>query len=183
MFESLTKYVNILKSNNYGDYIEPEKDEKGVYIIHGVQYSRDVQKFIEEVYDFANTHPEFHHNQYSKILEDNCINIDDPFLYSENIKELESNIIFIILFSIIRKEHLDYFKETIGYILLFIVIAGISYLLSNLFIFENIWLTFIINIVVSCIIPNLFIFIIFKKSENYKYFTHLITKIKKRKMS
>ena len=105
MFESLTKYLGILKPNNYGRFIPPEKNDDGVYVLRGYQYSKDVQMFEEAVYDFAESHPEFHHTEYSQILENNSIDIGDPLLYSKKLSDFELNIVFIILFSIIRSEH------------------------------------------------------------------------------
>ncbi len=105
MFEPLTKYLEVLKPNNFGRFIPPEKNDEGVYVLHGYQYSKDVQMFEKEVYDFAESHPEFHHTEYSQILEKNNIDLGDPLLYTKKLSDFELNIVFIILFSIIRGEH------------------------------------------------------------------------------
>ena len=105
MFESLTKYIVIFKNGNYGEYIPPEKNDEGVYVLHGYQYSKEVQTFEQDVYDFAESHPEYHHTEYSKILKDNKIDINDSSLYSKKLNSLQSNLVFIVLFSIIRAEH------------------------------------------------------------------------------
>lgn len=82
---------------------------------------------------------------------------------------------------IFYRSYLDYIKETIGYILLFILISILSVLISNLFAFNNIWPSFIKNVLVALIIPNLSIFIIFYKSDNFKYYKNIIFKIINRK--
>lgn len=53
MFESLTRYLEILKEVDYDEFIPPEKDENGVYVLHGFQYSKDVDMLEQDVYSFA----------------------------------------------------------------------------------------------------------------------------------
>lgn len=76
-----------------------------------------------------------------------------------------------------NRSYKDYAKETIGYILLFVLIAAFTFYISRLIVFNNIWLQFISNTVVSLIIPNLILFIIFRKTDNFKYLMELIHKL------
>lgn len=68
-----------------------------------------------------------------------------------------------------------YVKDTLLYFCLFIFIAAFSYGISILVKVNNIWLCFIINVLISVIVPNLLLFIIFKKTDNYKYFINIVT--------
>lgn len=76
-----------------------------------------------------------------------------------------------------NRSYKDYAKETIGYILLFALIAAFTFYISRLIVFNNIWLQFISNTVVSLIIPNVILFIIFRKTDNFKYLMELIHKL------
>lgn len=78
--------------------------------------------------------------------------------------------------NLFNRNYLSYAKETIGYILLFIIIAIITYLFASLFSFNNIYMTLIINILICLTIPNIILFITFHKTDNFKYY---INKIKK----
>lgn len=84
-----------------------------------------------------------------------------------------------------NRSYLDYIKETGGYLLLFIVLAIITFSISKLIIFNNVWLQFISNILISLLIPNILLFIIFRKTDNFKYLLamiqKMITKLFKRK--
>lgn len=76
-----------------------------------------------------------------------------------------------------NRSYKDYAKETIGYLILFVLIAAFTFYISRLIVFNNIWLQFISNTIVSLIIPNLILFIIFRKTDNFKYLMELIHKL------
>ena len=76
-----------------------------------------------------------------------------------------------------NRSYKDYAKETIGYIVLFILIAAFTFYISKLIVFNNIWLQLISNTVISLIIPNVILYIIFRKSENFKYLMELVHKL------
>ncbi|MCI9585765.1 MAG: oligosaccharide flippase family protein [Bacilli bacterium] len=78
--------------------------------------------------------------------------------------------------NLFNRTYLSYAKETLGYILLFIITCIITYLFSSIFGFNNIYITLIINILICLTIPNIILFITFHKTDNFKYY---ITKIKK----
>lgn len=73
-----------------------------------------------------------------------------------------------------NRSYLDYIKETIGYVLLFIIVAIITYGVSALFAVNNVLLQIIINIIVCCIVPNLILYILFRKTDNFAYFKSLV---------
>lgn len=78
------------------------------------------------------------------------------------------------------RKYINYIKETLGYIILFILIAFITYLVTTLFIFDNILMNLITRLVICLIIPNLIIFILFRKTDNYLYFKDILKKIFKK---
>lgn len=78
----------------------------------------------------------------------------------------------------------DYAKETIGYLVLFVLIAIFTFFISRLIVFDNIWLQFLSNTIISLIVPNLILLIIFRKTDNFQYLLQIVKKtfekIKKR---
>ena len=74
------------------------------------------------------------------------------------------------------RSYLDYFKETFGYISLFIIISFVSIYISNIFIFNNLFIKLLFNILISILVPNLLLLIIFYKSDEFKYFLRIFSK-------
>lgn len=81
-----------------------------------------------------------------------------------------------------NRSYLNYAKETISYILLFILIASGTYYLSSLINFSNIYLEFISNIAISLFIPNVILLLIFYKTDNFKYYINLLKSFSKKKV-
>lgn len=79
-----------------------------------------------------------------------------------------------------NRSYFSYAKETLGYIVLFLFIAIITYIMSMLFNINNELVQIIINILICCIIPNLIMFIIFRKTDVFKYFKEIIINILKK---
>ncbi len=77
---------------------------------------------------------------------------------------------------IFNRSYFNYAIETLGYILLFIIIASTTYYISLLITFDNLFLQLLSNSIIALVIPNLFILIIFRKTDNFKYFTNIIHK-------
>lgn len=78
------------------------------------------------------------------------------------------------------RNYIEYAKETIGYIILFVLIASGTYYLSTIITFSNIYLGFISNVIISLIVPNILLFIIFFKTDNFKYYSNLLKTVIKR---
>lgn len=78
------------------------------------------------------------------------------------------------------RSYINYAKETIGYIILFILIASGTYYLSTIINFSNIYLEFISNVIISLIVPNILLLIIFFKTDNFKYYLNLLQGMIKR---
>lgn len=72
------------------------------------------------------------------------------------------------------RSYLDYLKETIAYILLFLLVAFISLTVSHFIVLDSLILQVIVNMIISLIIPNLVIILLFYKSDNFQYFYNLV---------
>lgn len=79
------------------------------------------------------------------------------------------------------RSYKDYLKETLGYIILFIVISYLTYYINNIDLVNNIYFEFIKNILIAIIVPNILMLLVFIKNDNFKYYIQLIkTKITKK---
>ena len=76
-----------------------------------------------------------------------------------------------------NRSYFEYAKETIGYILIFIFVSIITFWLSTLYVINNKLLLVIANIIMCCFIPNLILFISFRKTDNFGYFKNLLKEI------
>ena len=72
-----------------------------------------------------------------------------------------------------NRTYINYIKETGGYLILFIFICSISYLMS----INIIHCKLIINIIISMIIPHIILLIIFKNSNEFKYYINYLKKL------
>lgn len=75
-----------------------------------------------------------------------------------------------------NRSYVDYAKETLGYLLLFVILAAGTFAISRLVVFDNIWLQFFSDTLISLIVPNVILFVIFRKSDNFQYLLHLVEK-------
>lgn len=81
---------------------------------------------------------------------------------------------------IFKRNYVQYLKDNGTYLILFLIILFISILISKLFMISNIYLNFFINIIIGIFIPNISIFVIFRKKENFKYVYHIVLSILKK---
>ena len=77
------------------------------------------------------------------------------------------------------RSYYDYIKETIYYLIVFVLIAGFSYSLAILISLENVYLQFISNVLIALIVPNVIMLLLFSKDENFKYFINMLKGFKK----
>lgn len=68
-----------------------------------------------------------------------------------------------------KRSYLNYTKETLGFIAVFLLCAGISYVLTNLVIFDNNFLQLAFNAFISLAVCATIILLIFKDNANLKY--------------
>ena len=72
------------------------------------------------------------------------------------------------------RKYKSYIKETILYLFLFITIISVSYFISSIVNFNNNFISLIFNTIISILIPNIIIIMIFKNNNNFKYCINLI---------
>lgn len=82
-----------------------------------------------------------------------------------------------IYIKIFKRSYKQYFKETVGYISIFAIVAIFTYGLASIFRVSNIFAEIVKNVIISVTIPNIFFVILFRKKEEYKYFKNLIFKL------
>lgn len=82
--------------------------------------------------------------------------------------------------NILKRSYKNYFMETSGYIIAFISIATFTYMISRIYVFNNTYLEVIYSVVLSLIIPNICLALIFGKTEEYKYFINIMKKVPKK---
>ena len=74
---------------------------------------------------------------------------------------------------IFNRSYFNYAKETIGAILLFLIVASITFAISKVLYVNNYFLQVIINAIICLIIPNLILYFAFRKNDSYEYFKNL----------
>ena len=79
-----------------------------------------------------------------------------------------------------ERSYLNYAKETIGYILLFVGISFFTYLISMQITVSNIFVQLVIQAAICLIIPNLIIILLFFRTENFKYLLELKNNFKQK---
>lgn len=79
-----------------------------------------------------------------------------------------------------NRTYYNYAEETLGYLILFLIITFITFSISNIIIMENHYLQIVINAIIALIVPNLMIVIIFRKTDNFKYFMNLLSELLKK---
>jgi len=70
-----------------------------------------------------------------------------------------------------------FYIEQIKLFFLMLIMLGTTYLLMNLIVLQNPLLQFIVNGIIVLIVVNLLFYIVFRKTEEFKYFKYLINKI------
>lgn len=79
-----------------------------------------------------------------------------------------------------KKDYASYIKGTLGYIVVFMLIAGLTYGVSHSVTFNNVYFEFISNTLIAISIPNLLLVLMFSKTDNFKYYRELVVNLLKR---
>lgn len=79
-----------------------------------------------------------------------------------------------------NRSYLEYAKETLGYIFLFICIASLTYYVSTFIVLSNGLLQVVANALLCLVLPNLIIILLFRKTDEYKYMMNIFKKIFKK---
>lgn len=79
-----------------------------------------------------------------------------------------------------KRSYWNFAKETLGYIVIFIIIAAITYGCSMLYTAPYPLLQVIFNTLICLVIPNVILYVIFRKSDTYIYYQSLLKKLSKK---
>ena len=81
---------------------------------------------------------------------------------------------------IFGKNVIEYWKENMKYFILNIVIAIITIFLTSIFKVSNNFLQLIINGIIVIIIPNIIIYLLFRKNVEFQYINNIINSVKEK---
>lgn len=80
-----------------------------------------------------------------------------------------------------NRSYKDYFKGLLKSIFIFLMILIITYIISNLFVIKSSIIKLIVNGLICIIIPNLILYLLFRKTDEFRYYINLIKNILRRK--
>lgn len=106
-FEVLTKYISIIQSDSIGEWIvDKENDGTSEHPIQMpfVGYSRMVDSFQEDLYNFCDEHPEFEHTRYGETLEKNNIEWSTESMQAADVSQLDAKCVIALLIGAVRAE-------------------------------------------------------------------------------
>ncbi|WP_163115473.1 DUF6508 domain-containing protein [Bacillus safensis] len=106
-FEILTKYIPMLREDHIGEWvIDQENDgtaERPIQMPF-VHYSETVQRFIEDVYTFAEQHQELELIRYREILKENGIEGGLNDIENVDISNLNAQCVLALIMGGMRAE-------------------------------------------------------------------------------
>lgn len=106
-YSALTKYINLLKNNNVGEWIcDKENDgstERPIQFPF-VNYSIVVQKLEDDIYKFAKESEEIVPGKYAKILQANGIEWGYDSMIKADASGLDAQCILALLIASLRAE-------------------------------------------------------------------------------
>lgn len=106
-FDELTKYIDILELDKYGDWIvdhQHKGTEDDPIQMPFVAYTEAVHKFIHAVYDFGKSHPEYEHTKYVTTLEANGIEWGSNSMSKASVSSLDAKAIIALLIGALRAD-------------------------------------------------------------------------------
>lgn len=120
MFELLTKHILIFENKDFGNWIFDTKISGTMeHPKHFpfVNYSEKVDRFVEDVYEFSDMHPEYALNRYGEILEKNGLKWESTSMSDADVSEQNAECILALILGAIRAERfcdgalLSFFKN------------------------------------------------------------------------
>ncbi|MCY7695424.1 DUF6508 domain-containing protein [Bacillus altitudinis] len=119
-YEILTNYTPLLQEDHIGEWvIDRENDgtaERPIQMPF-VNYSETVQRFIEDVYTFAEQHQDMELTRYREILKENGIEWGTNDMEHVNISNLNAQCVLALMMEVVRAERfsegviLNFFKS------------------------------------------------------------------------
>lgn len=84
---------------------------------------------------------------------------------------------YLIYNMVFKKTSRVYFINYVTYVVVTVLSCWISYILCNLITISNVWAGFGLKLIIACIIPNLFVWAIYHKSDEFLYVKSMIVKV------
>lgn len=106
-YSALTKYINLLKNDNAGEWIcDKEHDGSSERPIHVpfVSYSIAVNNLADDIYKFAKESNEIVPSKYAEILQANGIEWGYDSMMKADASELDAQCILALLIASLRAE-------------------------------------------------------------------------------
>lgn len=106
-YSALTKYINLLKNDNAGEWIcDKENDGSSERPIHVpfVSYSIAVNNLADDIYKFAKESNEIIPSKYAEILQANGIEWGYDSMMKADASELDAQCILALLIASLRAE-------------------------------------------------------------------------------
>lgn len=106
-YSALTKYINLLKNDNVGEWIcDKENDGSSERPIHVpfVSYSIAVNNLADDIYKFAKESDEIVLSNYAEILQDNGIKWGYDSMMKADASGLDAQCILALLIASLRAE-------------------------------------------------------------------------------
>lgn len=108
MYESLTRYLNALETEDRLGEIIVDRVHKGItddlIQMPFVDYGKTVTIIEQAIYDFEKSHPEFGLTCYSKILESNGLKWEMHSMIEADVEKLDGETIMALLMGAVRAE-------------------------------------------------------------------------------
>lgn len=82
--------------------------------------------------------------------------------------------------SLFGRSYIQYLKETLGYVLLFIFMASLSYIICDFITFDSNLVQLLFNGFIALCLPNIVIILLFFKTDEFKSFLSIINRILKK---
>lgn len=76
-----------------------------------------------------------------------------------------------------KRSYWKYILEMLEYIILFVFIGGVTYFVASLFVVKNLLLQVFVDLIVCIIIPNILLLLIYRKTDEFRYFFNLMKNI------
>ena len=107
MYEALTKYLNVIPSDEIGTWIIDTKSKGAaddpIHMPY-VHYSEMAMDFIEDVHSFFDTYKGFELGEYMNVLKSNNIELNDDSSKDEYISTLDGKLVVALIISVVRGE-------------------------------------------------------------------------------
>lgn len=107
MFEELVKYVPRLREEGFGATVIERKGEgtlEDPFVLPYIRYSDAVRLFLDELYGFCASHPEFEHFRYHETLEENGLEWGLDSMSGADVSRMDAKGVIALLIGAVRAD-------------------------------------------------------------------------------